>query len=303
MRGHSYFVNCVRFSPDGSVVVSGSDDGTVLIWDVTTGQQVAELLKGDDEIISVGFSPDGHQVVCGSKGGRIRVLDRHTGDTLVGPIEGYTTYVHLVEFSPNGMRLVSGSSDKSVRIWDARTGKQIVVCGERHGAHSNQALSVGFSPNGLYVVSGSSDRTVRVWDAENGNLILGPLTGHTDGVYCVQFSPDGSHVVSCADDGTIRFWDVSTLGMGSEEHTVTSSRVGEQITHNSNNKNAINSWLLDEDGWVVDLRKRRLVWVPSDLRQYLTHSSNDLIIPDRLSFNLEFEQYNVGDNWMDCYRP
>ncbi|CAE6463294.1 unnamed protein product [Rhizoctonia solani] len=303
MQGHSSVVYCVRFSPDGSVVVSGSSDGTVLIWDVTTGQQVAELLKGDDAILSVGFSPDGRQVVCGSIVGRIRVLDRHIGDALVGPIEGHTNSICSVEFSSNGMRLVSGSDDKSVRVWDAPTGKQIVVCGERDGAHSKLVLSVGFSRNGLYVVSGSVDCTVRVWDAENGNLILGPLTGHTNSVYCVQFSPDGLHVVSCSDDGTIRFWDVSTLGSSSEEHTAMSTSVGEQVTHSSNSNNAINSWLLDEDGWVVDSCKRRLVWVPSDLREYFALPLNDLIIGDPVSFKLEFDQCNIGENWMDCYRP
>ncbi|CAE6449188.1 unnamed protein product, partial [Rhizoctonia solani] len=198
---------------------------------------------------------------------------------------------------------VSGSDDKSVRVWDAPTGKQIVVCGERDGAHSHRVLSVGFSPNGLYVVSGSRDRTVRVWDGENGNLILGPLTGHTQDVNCVQFSPDGSHVVSSSDDGTIRFWDVSTLGNSSEEHTKTSTSVGKYAAHNSNSDNAFSFWSLDEDGWVVDLRKRRVAWVPSDLREYLTHSSNDLMIPDRQSFNLEFSPCNIGENWMDCYRP
>ncbi|KAF8751486.1 WD40 repeat-like protein [Rhizoctonia solani] len=231
LRGHEYPVLSVDYSADdrhprtdggawqfgelcailtdSTAVVSGSYDGTVRIWDVSTGQQVTRLFKGDSAIWSVGISPDGHRVVCGLGDGNIVVLDRHSGATLVRPMDAYGNWVGLVEFSPDGKRLVSGSDDKSVVIWDAETGKQLVVCGESGGAHSDSVYSVSFSPNGLYVASGSNDHTVRVWDSENGKLIHGPLKAHTDIVPSIQFSPGGSHLVSCSwtapfDSGTFR---------------------------------------------------------------------------------------------------
>ncbi|ELU36366.1 WD40 domain-containing protein [Rhizoctonia solani AG-1 IA] len=134
MMGHNFWVPCVRFSPDSTVVISGSIDSTVRVWDVSTGQQVTQLFQGDRSIVSVGISPDGHRVVCGSLDGTIFILDRHGGTTLVGPIDAHKGPIFSVEFSPDGKRLVSGSSDKSVVIWDAETGKQLVVCGESDGA-------------------------------------------------------------------------------------------------------------------------------------------------------------------------
>ncbi|CCO33880.1 Vegetative incompatibility protein HET-E-1 [Rhizoctonia solani AG-1 IB] len=300
MRGHSDYVRCARFSADGSALVSGSDDGTVRMWDVRTGQQTKQLLQGDTWILSVGMSSDGHRVVCGSGDGRIRVVDGHTGDTLVGPIQAHTDWVRSVEMWADGMRFVSGSDDSSVRIWDGLTGKQAAVCGDDDWSHSEFVLSVCVSPNGLYVASGSDDGTVCVWDGQNGKRILGPLRGHTGAVAGVQFSPDGSHVVSCSDDGTIRFWDVSSIGGGVEEQGVT--RAAEEAKKNPNGSVALDQCSLDEHGWMVNSRGQWLLWVPPDLRQYISFPPTSSALGEGLYFLLETGGWKVGDEWMDCYR-
>ncbi|CCO35728.1 Vegetative incompatibility protein HET-E-1 [Rhizoctonia solani AG-1 IB] len=302
MRGHSKDVNCVRFSADGSALVSGSDDGTVRMWDVRTGQQTKQLLEGNSGILSVGMSSDGRRVVCGSRDGRIRVVDAHTGDTLVGPIQAHTGWVRSVEMWADGMRFVSGSDDSSVRIWDGLTGKQAAVCGDDDWSHSGEVLSVCVSPNGLYVASGSYDRTVCVWDGQNGKRILGPLRGQSSWVRGVQFSPDGSHVVSCSSDGAIRFWDVSSIGGGVQEHGVTRAATAEEAKKNSNGIPALDVGSIDEDGWMVDSHGRRLLWVPSDLRQYLSLPPTSSVLGEGLYFLLETGGWKVGDEWMDCYQ-
>ncbi|KAF8738193.1 ribosomal large subunit assembly, partial [Rhizoctonia solani] len=297
IEGHSDRANCVQFSPDSTVVVSGSHDGTVQVWDVSTGQQVTQLFEGDDWIRSVGISPDGHRVVCGSNHGKIVVLDRH-GTTLVGPIDAHRGWVLSVEFSPDGKRLVSGSSDKSVVIWDAETGKQLVVCGESGGAHSDSVSSVSFSPNGLYVASGSHDHTVRAWDSENGKLIHGPLKGHTDGVECIQFSPDGSHLVSCSHDHTIRFWNASLLETHSQDNAM---RDADHARVAASAPDPVDLWSLDSDGWVVDSLGRRLAWVPSDLRTYLALPPTTSIVANQGYFRLETDGWKIGDEWTRCF--
>ncbi|CCO33343.1 Vegetative incompatibility protein HET-E-1 [Rhizoctonia solani AG-1 IB] len=301
MRGHSKDVNCVRFSADGSALVSGSSGGTVRMWDVRTGQQTKQLLKGDTLILSVGMSSDGRRVVCGSYDGRIRVVDGHTGDTLVGPIKAHTDWVHSVEMWADGMRFVSGSDDKSVRIWDGLTGKQAAVCGDDDWSHSGYVLSVCVSPNGLYVASGSVDGTVCVWDGQNGKRILGPLRGHTGWVNGVQFSPDGSHVVSCSDDGTIRFWYVSSIRTSAQEE-VSDAATSPESTNCSSRALTADLWTIDKDGWAVDSRNRRLVWVPSDLRTNLALPPTKLMIAGQGYYKLETEGWRKGDQWTDCYQ-
>ncbi|KAG6913928.1 hypothetical protein DXG01_003459, partial [Tephrocybe rancida] len=101
-------VNDMGLSPDGKQVVSGSDDQSVCIWDVLTGDLVKELNGHTDSVQSVAFSPDGKQVVSGSGDQSVCIWDALTGD-LVKELNGHTDWVWSVAFSPDGKQVVSGS--------------------------------------------------------------------------------------------------------------------------------------------------------------------------------------------------
>ena len=80
VTGNSRFVTSVAFSPDGSRIVSGSNDVTIRLWDVSTGQQIGEPLTGHSSYVnSVAFSPDGSLIVSGSENETIRLWDVSTG--------------------------------------------------------------------------------------------------------------------------------------------------------------------------------------------------------------------------------
>ncbi|KAF8965897.1 hypothetical protein BDZ97DRAFT_1995357 [Flammula alnicola] len=198
----------VAFSPDGTCIVSGGDDGTIRVRDARTGDTVAGPFKGHtNSVWSVAFSPDGTHIVSGSEDQTIRVWDARTGDTVAGPFKGHTSSVWSVAFSPDGMHIISGSEDQTIRVWDARTGD--TVAGPFEG-HTNSVWSVAFSPDGTRIVSGSKDQTIRVWDARTGDTVAGPFKGHTSSVWSVAFSPDGMHIISGSEDQTIRVWDART---------------------------------------------------------------------------------------------
>ncbi|KAG8726697.1 hypothetical protein FRC10_006840, partial [Ceratobasidium sp. 414] len=195
-------VNSVALSPDGHLIVSGSHDHTVRVWDAGTGAPIGEPLTGHSRLVaSVAFSPDGHRIVSGSYDKTVRVWDADTGAPIGEPLTGHSDSVTSVAFSPDGHCIVSGSVDKTVRIWDADTGAPI---GEPLTGHSYWVTSVAFSPDGHRIVSGSWDKTVRVWDADTGAPIGEPLTGHSDLVTSVAFSPDGHRIVSGSYDKTVR---------------------------------------------------------------------------------------------------
>ncbi|CCO36507.1 Vegetative incompatibility protein HET-E-1 [Rhizoctonia solani AG-1 IB] len=301
MRGHTNHVNCVRFSSDGSALVSGSSDRTVRMWDVRTGQQTKKLFQDNTWITSVGISSDGSRVVCGSRDGRIRVLNVHTGDIMVGPIEAHTDWVHSVETWADGMRFkqAAACSDDN---WSYNA--CVLVCVSSGGPYVESGSydgAVCVSPNRLYIASGFYDGTVCVWDGQTGKRILGPLR-HNDSVYGIQFSPDGSHVVSSSYDGTIRFWDVSGIGTGGQEQEAPDIGTGLESTKFSSSDPTLDLWSLDEDGWVVDSRSRRLVWVPSDLRTSLVLPPTSLMVAPQGYCKLETEGWKIGDKWIDCYQ-
>ncbi|KEP45458.1 tyrosine kinase family catalytic domain protein [Rhizoctonia solani 123E] len=156
--GHDKLVNSVQFSPDGTRVVSGSEDQTIRIWDVERGTPVVRPLKGHTQsVCSVAFSPDGSQIVASSKDRTVSMWDAREGRLMGNPYEAHTHWVNSVAFSPRGTYVISGGYDKTVRLWDIRTGRQVDQPFEEH---TDAVESVAFSPCGQYAASGSRDSKV-----------------------------------------------------------------------------------------------------------------------------------------------
>ncbi|MBI2899565.1 MAG: pentapeptide repeat-containing protein [Planctomycetes bacterium] len=190
--------------PSGEFVAGGHDDGSVRVWEQSSGACIVVLRGHRDKVISVAFSPDGLRVASGSSDKTVRLWDLSTGKE-ARRLEGHGEGVTSVAFSPDGLRVASGSDDKTVRLWDLSTGKEVW----RLEGHTNSVTSVAFSPDGLRLASGSDDRTVRLWDLSTG-IEVWRAEGHGGLVTSVAFSPDGSRVASGSWDKTIRLWDLST---------------------------------------------------------------------------------------------
>ena len=88
-------VMAIAFSKNGTHMVSGSFDKTIRIWDVVTGHQVGEALRGHEKFVnSVAFSPDGKQIVSGSYDKTIRVWDVVTGQQVGDSLRGHEGSVY-----------------------------------------------------------------------------------------------------------------------------------------------------------------------------------------------------------------
>ncbi len=205
LRGHKNCVTTVAFSPDGSQIVSGSTDGTLILWDAKSGKPIGEpLRRHTEQVNSVAFGPDGSQFVSGYADATL-ILWYERGKPVGETMRGHTTgSVRSVAFSPDGSRIVSGAEDKTLILWDVQNCKSI---SEPLRGHKDIVRSVAFSPDGSRIISGSLDGTLILWDAKSGKPIGEPMRGHTDGVTSVAFSPDGSQIVSGSMDNTLILWD------------------------------------------------------------------------------------------------
>jgi len=117
LTGHADRVSSIAFSPDGSILASGSGDETIKLWDVSTGRVLRTLTGHTDTVRSVAFSPDGQTLASGSFDNTIKLWDVGTGREL-RTLTGHTNAVYSVAFSPDGQMLASGSYDHTINLWD-----------------------------------------------------------------------------------------------------------------------------------------------------------------------------------------
>ena len=184
LQGHTSSVSAVAIRPpDGRQAISASDDRTLRLWDLETGQTLRTFEGHTDSVWAVAVTPDGHRALSGSYDRTLVLWDLETGQTL-RTLKGHTNIVSAVAVTPDGLRAVSGSWDRTLRLWDLETGQTIRTL----EGHTDNVSAVVATPDGHRVVSASWDRTLRLWDLETGQT-LRTLEGHTDWVSAVAVTP------------------------------------------------------------------------------------------------------------------
>src|SRR5262245_1579062 len=234
---HDGFVYSAAFSPDGTRIVTASDDKTARIWDAASAKEIA-VLRHDDAVHSAAFSPDGSRIVTASNDETARIWDAATA-TETAVLRGHDDTVNSAAFSLDGSRIVTASNDNTARIWDAATATETAVLRD----HDYVVYSAAFSHDGSRIVTASWDKSARIWDAASAKEIA-VLRGHKGNVYSAAFSPDGSRIVTASNDNTARIWDaasakeIAVLRHDDAVNSAAFSPDGSRIVTASNDKSA-----------------------------------------------------------------
>jgi len=207
LQGHTQEVSQVTFSPDGQLLASSSDDKTVILWNVESGEIHTKLEGHSKAVIGIAFSPDGNTLATASFDGTVIVWNTATGDLIQLFSSNNVTQFFDVAFHPNGNILAATTArSKTIIVWDTTTGEELITL---HG-HSDDTHGLSFSPDGLYLASASRDKTVRLWDWTTGEVVQVFENGHIDSVWQAIFHPNLEVLTSIASDGQVIMWDIAT---------------------------------------------------------------------------------------------
>ncbi len=171
LTGHHKFVKSIAFSRDGQCLVSGSLDGTVIIWDVKNYKPIRTLSGFNGEINDVAFNPVDNSIATATGDGTIKIWDIQTGEC-IHTINTHHGGVTNVAFSPSGTLLASTLTDNTVMIWKVGLEKPV----RKLEGNSGTTISVSFYSDETLITSSSTDALVKVWDISSG-IMLCNLSG------------------------------------------------------------------------------------------------------------------------------
>ena len=203
--GHTDVITSISISKDGKYIISGSEDKSVILWDVKTAKELKTFSGHTNMIKSVAFSPNGDKFACAEGNieakNKIYIWDINQ-DKIVNTIEGNKGIITKLSFSKDGRYLLSGGPNELV-LRDVDAGIKI-----RDFAMPKEDLTaIDVSDDGKNIIAAAGNN-IYIWNI-NERKIEKTITGHTDKVTCLDFSADLKSLVSGSKDKKIKVWDIN----------------------------------------------------------------------------------------------
>jgi WD40 repeat protein/serine/threonine protein kinase/tetratricopeptide (TPR) repeat protein len=162
LNGHAGPCDSLNFARDGSLLASGSYDGTAIVWSTASWSALHRLVNPDRTfVLDVAFAPDGKTLAMASDRGNVQLWDV-AGGKLRDTLKGHSSKVKAVAFAPDGRTLASGSYDQTVRLWSIETRRQLMRL-DLGRVELGTVFRLAFSPDGKQLLAGGL--RMAVWSA------------------------------------------------------------------------------------------------------------------------------------------
>lgn len=199
LADHADPVFHMKFSPDGTKLVSASHDGSVRIWGVAQAT-LAKMILAGGEVVGIGVAADGSQLATVPSDGPVRIWDLQSGELLSEPggTGGYDTSDAV--FSADDQYLIADLAT-GIQLWNLTTGQEI-------WNEPTNSMAVAYSPDGRYLAYSDIEKGNSVFlTSPDGQAVVAELRGMQGPVWQLFFSPDGS-MLAVSDGISIGIWRV-----------------------------------------------------------------------------------------------
>lgn len=198
------------FSADSTTLATGGSDGSIQLWDVASGKQMACFTSNVYKVWRLAFSPDGTLLAAVDyipgkimQRTSVRIVDVTTGQEvrrLSEPTNDGASDFHDLAFSPDGKTLITSSSEPFLRVWDSWTGREI----HRFPLGVRSTSGFVFSPDRTRLAL-TDYRSITLLDPTTGRSLL-PFAGHKDGIRAIALTSDNRTIVTVGGD-SLWVWD------------------------------------------------------------------------------------------------
>ncbi|MCG3199993.1 MAG: hypothetical protein GHCLOJNM_04522 [bacterium] len=197
-------IQTLSFSVNAELLLAGGgregDHGTVVIWNIRTGERVAAFQEDYDVVLAADISPDHRLVALGGPNRKVTVFSMVDGKPLY-MLDAHTEWIYAVKFTPDGELLATADRGGGLMLWQAANGRPV----ENLRGHEGAVHCLAYSPDSVLLASAGEDGTVQLWDTWQYTQV-GRFSAHSGAVHSVEFTPSGEIVTTGADRQTKR-WD------------------------------------------------------------------------------------------------
>jgi hypothetical protein len=202
----------LKFSRNGALLLCGGgrggQSGRVVLYNVKSGERVAEIGEEVDAVLAADISPDHKLVALGSPRRVVRVYNVEDG-SLEYELRKHTDWVYAIEFSPNGKYLATSDRSGGLLLWEAETGREY----QNLVGHTQGVTDVSWRIDSKVLLSGGEEGSLKLWEPDTGKLVK-TWSADGSGVQSAKFGRNGN-IVSSGRTAIVKLWD----GTGKELQT------------------------------------------------------------------------------------
>jgi WD40 repeat protein/serine/threonine protein kinase len=155
---HQGPVSALALNPQGNLLATGDAEGSLTIWNTSTGKPIHQFKGPPGKIYDLVFSPSGDRLASARAKGRLIIYDPQAGKAVTS-LRGHIGQIRSLSYNSDGSRLVSAGMDRVLKIWDTTSARELLTI----PGHNSKIYCVAFSPNGRFVASGARLDKIRLW--------------------------------------------------------------------------------------------------------------------------------------------